>query len=165
MPHLQSIVIVLLKVILTNVGAMVHQSNGQNGHGLGYPSSSTIASWFAFHTDLARNNYSALNGCHAGQNSLSADSNSDAAIEELDNIRLREITGKAVSASLLLLLKWFKRSRKCLFSDPCVDKANRRRRRSEVRVYDPTLTGFKLSTSYSEDVRAPGCRSSGCSEE
>jgi hypothetical protein len=91
MPYLQSIVIVLLKVILTNVGAMVHQSNGQNGHGLG-------------------NNYSALNGCHAGQNSLSADSNSDAAIEELDNIRLREITGKAVSASLLILLKWFKRS-------------------------------------------------------
>lgn len=36
---------------------------------------------------------------------------SDAAIDELDNIRLREITGKAVSGTLLLLLKWFKRSR------------------------------------------------------
>lgn len=33
------------------------------------------------------------------------------AIDELDDIRLREITGKAISGSLLLLLKWFKRSR------------------------------------------------------
>lgn len=33
-------------------------------------------------------------------------------IDELDNLRLREITGKAVSGTLLLLLKWFKRSRK-----------------------------------------------------
>lgn len=36
---------------------------------------------------------------------------SDAYIDELDNVRLREITGKAVSGTLLLLLKWFKRSR------------------------------------------------------
>jgi hypothetical protein len=32
-------------------------------------------------------------------------------IEEIDMTRLREITGKAVSGSLLLLVKWFKRSR------------------------------------------------------
>lgn len=32
MPHLQSIVIVLLKVILTNVSAMVNQGNGLNSH-------------------------------------------------------------------------------------------------------------------------------------
>lgn len=31
MPHLQSIVIVLLKVILANVSAMVNQTNPQNG--------------------------------------------------------------------------------------------------------------------------------------
>lgn len=36
MPHLQSIVIVLLKVILTNVSAMVNHANAQNGHGMGY---------------------------------------------------------------------------------------------------------------------------------
>jgi hypothetical protein len=33
MPHLQSIVIVLLKVVLTNVSAIVTQADGQNGHG------------------------------------------------------------------------------------------------------------------------------------
>lgn len=37
-----------------------------------------------------------------------------ASIDELDNIRLREITGKAVSGTMLLLLKWFKRSRKLM---------------------------------------------------
>jgi Domain of unknown function (DUF3402). len=47
-----------------------------------------------------------------GQNGLLPELDSDAAIEELDNIRLREITGKGVSGSLLLMLKWFKRSRK-----------------------------------------------------
>ncbi|GAD91534.1 pheromone-dependent cell cycle arrest protein Far11, putative [Paecilomyces variotii No. 5] len=79
MPNLQSVVIVFLKVILTNVSVMVNQANGQNG----FPS---------------------------GQNGLSPELDSDAAIEELDNLRLREITGKGVSGSLLLMLKWFKRS-------------------------------------------------------
>ncbi|KAL1970278.1 hypothetical protein VTN77DRAFT_5438 [Rasamsonia byssochlamydoides] len=87
MPHLQSIVIVLLKVILTNVSAMVNQANGQNGHGP-----------------------SAVNGYTSGPNGVSANHGSDVDIEELDMTRLREITGKAVSGSLLLLLKWFKRS-------------------------------------------------------
>ena len=44
-------------------------------------------------------------------NASSQNLSSDASIDELDNIRLREITGKAVSGTLLLLLKWFKRSR------------------------------------------------------
>ncbi|KAK2764968.1 Factor arrest protein 11 [Arachnomyces sp. PD_36] len=88
MPHLQSIVIVLLKVILTNVTAMVTQP-GQGGINLGNVSSS-------------------VNGMPTGRSDL--DLNNDIAIDELDNIRLREITGKAVSGSLLLLLKWFKRS-------------------------------------------------------
>lgn len=48
---------------------------------------------------------------------------SDASIDELDDIRLREITGKAVSGTLLLLLKWFKRSREFTpwnLADVCV---------------------------------------------
>lgn len=35
MPHLQAIVIVLLKVILTNISSMINQANGQGGHGAG----------------------------------------------------------------------------------------------------------------------------------
>lgn len=34
-------------------------------------------------------------------------------IEDLDRMRLREIRFKSISGSLLLLQKWFKRSRKC----------------------------------------------------
>ncbi|KAJ5166435.1 uncharacterized protein N7482_005216 [Penicillium canariense] len=81
--HLQSITIVFLKIILTNVSAVVNQANSQssqtmsNGHGI---------------------------------NGSSGDIFADTSIDELDNIRLREITGKAVSGTLLLLLKWFKRS-------------------------------------------------------
>ncbi|OJJ43836.1 hypothetical protein ASPZODRAFT_169125 [Penicilliopsis zonata CBS 506.65] len=92
LPHLQSITIVFLKIILTNVSAMVNQANGQNGHSMS-------------------NGYGMGNGLASAPNGdFSGDFNSDAAVEELDNIRLREITGKAVSGSLLLLLKWFKRS-------------------------------------------------------
>lgn len=59
---------------------------------------------------------------HAGASSFNNDTEDltcDATIDELDNIRVREITSKAISGSLLLLLKWFKRSRKytCIYSD------------------------------------------------
>ncbi|OGE51164.1 hypothetical protein PENARI_c014G07006 [Penicillium arizonense] len=78
--HLQSITIVFLKIILTNVSSVVSQAGSYNSQNMS-------------------------NGMHG-----SHDLFSDASIDELDNIRLREITGKAVSGILVLLLKWFKRS-------------------------------------------------------
>ncbi|CAG8019633.1 unnamed protein product [Penicillium salamii] len=77
--HLQSITIVFLKIILTNVSSVVSQSGSQNSQCM---SNGMNSSYLL----------------------------SDECIDELDNIRLREITGKAVSGTLLLLLKWFKRS-------------------------------------------------------
>ncbi|KAF9891316.1 Factor arrest protein 11 [Aspergillus nanangensis] len=85
--HLQSITIVFLKVILTNVSAMVNQVSAQDSQGLS-------------------DGYGAVNGFAGPDGSLEF----DAAMDELDNVRLREITGKAISGSLLLLVKWFKRS-------------------------------------------------------
>ncbi|KAJ5180192.1 hypothetical protein N7492_003402 [Penicillium capsulatum] len=79
--HLQSITIVFLKIILTNVSAVVNQSNSQNSQSMSH-----------------------------GVNGNSAELFADTSIDELDNIRLREITSKAVSGALLLLVKWFKRS-------------------------------------------------------
>ena len=38
---------------------------------------------------------------------------SDLSVEDLEDLRLREITAKAVSGILLTLLKWFKVSRMC----------------------------------------------------
>ncbi|KAH8431377.1 FAR11/STRIP family protein [Aspergillus melleus] len=90
--HLQSITIVFLKVILTNVSAVVNQANGPNNQSMG-------------------EGYGSVNGYATGySNNIIGELNSEAAIDELDNLRLREITGKAISGSLLLLVKWFKRS-------------------------------------------------------
>ncbi|KAJ0425312.1 hypothetical protein BJY00DRAFT_275168 [Aspergillus carlsbadensis] len=90
--HLQSVVIVFLKIVLTNVSALVNnQSNGQNGA-------------------ATSESFNGANGAVPSFNHDLEDLNCDAAIDELDNVRLREITGKAISGSLLLLIKWFKRS-------------------------------------------------------
>ncbi|PYH94256.1 pheromone-dependent cell cycle arrest protein Far11 [Aspergillus ellipticus CBS 707.79] len=94
--HLQSITIVFLKIVLTNVSAMVNQANGQSSQVMGYVT--------------CPDGYSSVNGFPANHPNGHGDLNSEAAIDELDNIRSREITGKAISGSLLLLVKWFKRS-------------------------------------------------------
>lgn len=108
MPNLQSVVIVLLKVVLTSVTAIVAQANA-NGLGPGFQPQETGANGLP----TSRSNVNVAgqaNGNH-GQNELPQESDPDATIEELDAARQREITGKAVSGSLLLLLKWFKISR------------------------------------------------------
>ncbi|PYH82287.1 putative pheromone-dependent cell cycle arrest protein Far11 [Aspergillus uvarum CBS 121591] len=93
--HLQSITIVFLKIILTNVSAMVNQANGQNGQGMGR---------------FVSDNYGPANGYPSALHHGPGERSIEAAIDELDNVRLREITSKAISGSFLLLLKWFKRS-------------------------------------------------------
>lgn len=62
-------------------------------------------------TELNINSSSSVNGVPGSHSRSDLDLNNEIAIDELDNIRLREVTGKAVSGSLILLLKWFKRSR------------------------------------------------------
>jgi Domain of unknown function (DUF3402) len=71
-------------------------------------------------------------------------------LEELNALRTREITGKAVSGILLLILKWFKLSRKY---SPCFSliqslhltiTCNETTRHPQVRVYDPATLRFKL---------------------
>lgn len=52
-----------------------------------------------------------LNGTSNAQHSDREDS-TDVVVDELNAIRLREITSKAVSGIILMLLKWFKLSRK-----------------------------------------------------
>lgn len=106
--HLQSITIVFLKIILTNVSAVVNQANGPNSMRC-----VTQSRWFTVEnlTDVFSEGFGSANGYGAGHGNIIGELNADAAIDELDNLRLREITGKAISGSLLLLVKWFKRSR------------------------------------------------------
>lgn len=103
LPHLQSLIMVLLKTILANVTALITQTaNGQNGaHG-------------NFTFPEAPNGTSAhkpeTNGVMNGMNLDVA----HVSTEELDAIRTQEVTAKAASGILVLLLKWFRVSRMML---------------------------------------------------
>ncbi|KAL7903563.1 hypothetical protein HDV63DRAFT_412413 [Trichoderma sp. SZMC 28014] len=96
LPHLQSIVIVLLRPILVNVTAIVTQQQNQ----------------MAGMTSRANN--PGMNGGPGSQRSMDGQSQPDGegepTPEEIDATRTREITSKAMTAILLLLLKWLRLS-------------------------------------------------------
>jgi hypothetical protein len=101
LPHLQSLIMVLLKTILANVTSLIQAqaANGQNGvHG-------------SFSVPEGQNGIipqkPETNGVMNGLNLDAA----HVSTEELDAVRSQEITAKAASGILVLLLKWFKISR------------------------------------------------------
>lgn len=90
-------IIVLIKAILAHVTALVTQSSGANG----------LQSGFQFQENQ--------NGTTAGRpdvNGINGYSATVATNEELDAMRTQEVLDKAVSGTLILILKWFKVSRK-----------------------------------------------------
>lgn len=93
LPHLQSVVIVLLKAVLQNVTDLVTKGNGQNG----------LQAGFQF------NEPNGVNGSvKPVENGNAHVEHGENTSEELDKLRSQEIAAKALSAVLLLLLKWFK---------------------------------------------------------
>lgn len=103
LPHLQSLVIVLLKAILVNVAVLLAQAEaGQQQH----PAAG----------GLNRGGYSSAYQMPGSMNQNNPES-VEMTPEEVDSARTREISAKAVSGILLLLLKWLKVSRElpCLF--------------------------------------------------
>jgi hypothetical protein len=50
----------------------------------------------------------------AGLNGSGSQDSPDLSLEDMDQVRARELEGKALTGTLLLLLKWFKISRKSL---------------------------------------------------
>ncbi|KAI9697708.1 MAG: Factor arrest protein 11 [Bogoriella megaspora] len=96
LPHLQSFVIVLLKVILHNVTSLLNAATSQGGFQNGAPEGQNP-------NGVADHDYNGnTNGVYPDVNK--------SPVGEIDDIRTREIQGKAVSGILILLLKWFKRS-------------------------------------------------------
>ena len=94
LPHLQSIVMVLMKTILGNVTSLITQAAGQ----------ASVQSGFHFQD----------NGNGTAEHRPNGDPQLDIAKlgqDELDRMRSEEIAAKAVTGILLLLLKWFKVSR------------------------------------------------------
>jgi len=69
-------------------------------------------------------------------------------LDEIDVIRHREITSKAVSAILLLVLKWFKVSRMCIDRYTFVKFANDHKyaRCDEVPPSWPAFARYQLFT-------------------
>ncbi|MCJ1401425.1 Factor arrest protein 11 [Xylographa trunciseda] len=105
LPHLQSIVIVLLKIFLSNVTALGNQ--GQNG----VPNSFVLSEATSEEIRLPKNNLNLarqINGVVNGERN--EDEMADPTIVELNAVRCREITSKAIAGILLILLKWFKLS-------------------------------------------------------
>ena len=94
--NLQSLIIVLIKAILAHVTALVTQSSGANGLQSGFQFQEN-ANGTASRPDM--------NGSNGHINSPVATN------EDLDAMRTQEIMDKAVTGTLILLLKWFKVSR------------------------------------------------------
>ena len=100
LPHLQSVVIVLMKTIFLNVTAVMAQAQaaqqppGMAGRG-------------------AMPNGAPASG-RPQDNSSSAVESPEQKSEEVDTARTREIMAKAVTGILLLLLKWLKISRRLM---------------------------------------------------
>ncbi|KAL8921613.1 MAG: hypothetical protein Q9172_003938 [Xanthocarpia lactea] len=110
LPHLQSLVLVLWKIVFTNVSYLVTQANGLNGlavpNGISSPDDNpdTGPMKRKLNPDIAPH------GGMANGNSAEFEHEPDPVIEELNATRLREISTKAISAILLMLLRWFKLS-------------------------------------------------------
>jgi hypothetical protein len=101
LPHLQSLVIVLLRPILLNVTAIVSQQPQQvpPAMGRGNPGMNGGPATNRQQQELP------------GQ-TLPKPPTPELSLEEVDAARMREITSKAMTGILILLLKWLRVSRK-----------------------------------------------------
>jgi hypothetical protein len=79
-------------------------------------------------------------------NGINGHSSPVATNEELDAMRTQEVLDKAVTGSLVLILKWFKVSRKFLRCNAFTYLLIISHRHSEVRVHHTTTRGLKLRT-------------------
>ena len=77
-------------------------------------------------------------------------------IDEIDVIRHREITSKAVSAIILLTLKWFKVSRKFVNIDQFIWTDGYNPRCYEVSPPRATSLRYELFVTHPQDVRSAG---------
>lgn len=93
LPNLQSVIIVLIKGILSHVTALVTQANGANG----------LQSGFQYQDNT--NGRPETNGIDGHNGTVATN-------EEIDAMRTQEVLDKAISGILMLVLKWFKVSRK-----------------------------------------------------
>ena len=96
LPDFQSFVIVLMKIMLTNVQAIAIRNTQLQEQGL------TGA------LNRSKSNSNLAGGANVLPNPPSPQRTEDLSIEDLDNIRASEISQKSLTATIFLMLKWFK---------------------------------------------------------
>jgi hypothetical protein len=104
-----------MRVVLANVTAIVTQQGQPNGIGGAATASGPELGAADAQLPQGGSRESAgrpVEGSVDSEDADAADKPPAMTVEELDGVRAREITAKAVSGMLLLLLKWFKISRK-----------------------------------------------------
>ena len=146
----------LWKAIFANVSALVAQSNGPNGlpNNLSFPEDNSDSAQGKRKVNGASAVH--LNGLATGQLADNEDV-TDPIVEELNAVRLREITSKAISGLLLMLLKWFKLSRELpQFSNDFNNaEADLLTRYLEIRIPNPITPRRKLLAPDPQALRPP----------
>ena len=110
LPHLQSLVIVVTRALMTNVSDVAAKTGANGGlqAGITFPSENPNGllngMGSAKPVENGSNNINGVSGIDGAGNGA------ESTAEEIGNLRNMEIQGKAFSAILLLLLKWFKAS-------------------------------------------------------
>lgn len=89
-------IIVLIKGILSHVTVLVTQANGPTG----------LQTGFQF-----QDNQNGNGSAKPDSNGINGRNGNVSTNEQIDSIRTQEVLDKAVSGTLILLLKWFKVSR------------------------------------------------------
>ena len=110
LPHLQSILIVLLKVLLSNITVLGNQANAVKEEIVSDANQVNEAEdhFPSQNLDLSKHLASTTNE-HRPEGEVA-----DRSLEELNAIRTREVTSKAIQGFLLMLLKWLRLSRKSI---------------------------------------------------
>ena len=104
--------VVFWKLVFSHVSSLVAHNGREGGqNGMSFPDDGSNEA----QGKRRANTYSSanINGMANGQLAENEDG-TDPVVEELNALRSREITTKAVSGVLLILLKWFKLSREYL---------------------------------------------------
>ena len=157
--------IVLLKVVLSNVSTLVGQANGTNATTLSFVVEDSISpdnGMPANNVDLFKqihNEKMHLPNGHRSENHQKKSST----LEDLNLVRLREITSKAVAGIIFMLLKWFKLSRKSSSSTIVVDADCSRH--TQVRVPNSAASGLQLHALSAEILCTSRRRQSSRPEE
>lgn len=108
LPHLQSLVIVITRAMMANVSDIA-QKNGMNGSlqaGITFPSENPNG--LVNGIGSAKPIENVIHNMNGGTGANGAGNGIESTAEEIGSLRNMEIQGKAFSAIMLLLLKWFK---------------------------------------------------------